>query len=204
MKKLHEAVLAEREKVIADLGQELKTSGKLEGMESFAKQACDQFRIVEEKFDTLHEILSKKLNAEELTYARYAGTAELVCSSVLDQLKFIAGLMKSASSIDEKHIADRLKEISKSKAQKEIDKKEINTLTERKNLKAGLVEKVDTILVQNEEMLTAVDKAIAEIASMKLDKGMTIKDPEIARKDLEDLLQRSRIQLAEASNAISV
>lgn len=201
MKRLHEEILAQREKAIADLGQELKAGRKIESLESFSKQACDQFRIVEEKFDTLHDILSKKLSAGELTYARYAGTAEQVCSSILDQLKLVAGLLKSAASIDERYIGERLKELGR-KPQKEIDKREAETLTERKNLKASQIETIDTILTQNEEALTEIDKAIATIAEMRLDKGATMKDLETSRKDLEELVRRARAQLAEAPNAI--
>ena len=190
IKRLHEFMAEEKSDTIAELGRELKNSKQMSGLENFANQANEQFRIVEGKFEILHDLLNKKLIRGELTYVRYAGTAEQVCFSLLDQLKLVTGLMKSADSIDEKYISSKLKELSR-KPKKENDQREVGTLTERKILKDNLIGKIDSIISQNETALTEIDKAIAMIAEMKLDKGKEITDLESSRKQLEELIGRA-------------
>ncbi len=138
--------------------------------------------MVQEKFSTMHEILDKKLNTGELTYARYAGTAEQVCVSVLDNLKYLMGLMKSVGAIGKRYSNSKLEE-------------------QREELSKTQLKKIDDLLIQNEEALAQLDNFIAAIADIRLDKGIALADLETARQGLEDMVRRAQSKLTMSSTS---
>lgn len=169
LKEYHETLIREREAALAELRSDLDKCLEIRELKNYAALANGQLKMVMKKIDTIHEILSKKLKTGELTYVRYAGTADQVCSSIIEQLGLIAGIMKSSPSIG------------------------------AKSIKEGLIGKIDFFLEQNESALTAVDSAIAMIAEMKLEKGAVLKDIESSRRELEALVIRTKARLSATS-----
>ena len=193
VKQLREVLLKQRENMLESLESELKECHSIEGVEQYADQGAEQFKMVKERFDNLQDILSEKLNQGELTFIRYAGTAEQVYLSVLDTLRTVVSLFKSISTIDENYIQMRLRELGKMKKLTKADEQEIATLNERKQLRDTQLEKINVFLTQNEEAMTEMNKAAVAIAEMKTDKSTVSVDIETARKELEELAKRANL-----------
>jgi len=193
VKQLREVLLKQRENMLESLESELKECHSIEGVEQYADQGAEQFKMVKERFDNLQDILSEKLNQGELTFIRYAGTAEQVYLSVLDNLRTVVSLFKSISTIDENYIQMRLRELGKMKKLTKADEQEIATLNERKQLRDTQLEKINVFLTQNEEAMTEMNKAAVAIAEMKTDKSTVSVDIETARKELEELAKRANL-----------
>jgi hypothetical protein len=72
-----------------------------ESIREFARQGQIQFLMVEERFQTVKNLLDRKLKKGEITYLRYLGASETVFIAVLDNLERAISLMKSSQAIDE-------------------------------------------------------------------------------------------------------
>ncbi len=77
----------------------LEECKSIKGMEAYAGQGVDQLRNVQVKFDNIRDLLNMKLRAGEISLGRFLGAAEQVNLRVLDNLKSMVGLLKSAGSI---------------------------------------------------------------------------------------------------------
>ncbi len=75
-------------------------------------QPVEQLDALLQKRQSLINVLQRRLDAGELTYARYLATSQQVYSSALDNLQEIALASESISSIDETYIDRRLAELA--------------------------------------------------------------------------------------------
>jgi hypothetical protein len=147
-----------------------------------------QLRAIQEKRDNLTEVLSRRLDAGELTYARYLTTAQQVYLSAVDNLHEVAIALKSISAIDEEYIDSRLDELNES-VNGEAAERERSSLEGRKVLRLSQENKVAELLGQNESAMTAMDRTATALADAPI--GRTPEDAEAAMSALEELAQRA-------------
>jgi len=169
------------------LEKELQESYQIKGLEEYAKQGIRQFGIIQENLASIQELLGLKLNQKELTFGRFLGSAEQVSLSVLDNLKDIVSLLKSAAAIKPDYIQDRLNALSKRNPRTEEDIKQQEALKERLQLRESQLQKINTLLTQNEEAMTEMGKISAAVAEWQTDRDFADIDFESAITRLHDL-----------------
>jgi hypothetical protein len=189
---LHKKIEAQKSAALEKIEQDLIHSQTVKGTEQFAEQGTAQFKMIQDCFENLRSILGEKLNAGELTYSRYLGTAEQVYLSVLDNLQNIATLLKSIRTIDRDYIEDRMSSMKALKKLTAADEQEMETLEKRAQLRDEQLKKIDTLLAHNEKALTELDQTTTSIASVQTSQGRAKVDLESAMKDLEELAKRSQ------------
>jgi hypothetical protein len=135
-------------------------------------------------------MLGEKLTPGELTYARYLGTAEQVYLSALDNLGAMAGLLRSAGAIDEPYVRQRMTQLQ---GQADVhSQRELQTLEQRLALRRTQLERVADLLARNEEAMTQMDVATAEIAAMRTGTKQASLDMETAMSELARLARRAK------------
>ncbi|HSR44336.1 MAG TPA: hypothetical protein VLT15_03780 [Acidimicrobiia bacterium] len=147
-----------------------------------------QLRALQEKRDNLAEVLGRRLDSGELTYARYLTTAQQVYLSALDNLREVAISLKSISTIDDGYIESRLEELVLN-GSGESTERERSSLEGRRALRQAQVRKVADLLSQNESAMTAMDKTATALADAPI--GRTPEDAEASMAALEELAQRA-------------
>ncbi len=147
-----------------------------------------QLRALQEKRDNLAEVLGRRLDSGELTYARYLTTAQQVYLSALDNLREVAISLKSISTIDDGYIESRLEELALN-GSGESTERERSSLEGRRALRQAQVRKVADLLSQNESAMTAMDKTATALADAPI--GRTPEDAEASMAALEELAQRA-------------
>lgn len=146
-----------------------------------------QLRAMRDKRNNLVDVLNRRLDAGELTYARYLTTAQQVYLSALDNLHEIAISLRGIGTIDRDYVETRLAELhsqSSDSAQSERASIEgrLELLTSQEN-------KVARLLAQNESGMTAMDRTATALADAPI--GRTPEDAEAAMAALEELAQRA-------------
>lgn len=192
IQQLREEMAKYRASLLENLRQELAECRTIKGAEEYANQGEEQFVQVKDKFEAFQEILSRKLDQGELTYARYLGTAEQVYLATLDNLRDIVNLIKSADAIDIEYVTRKLKEFEKAKNPKQDDLDEIAALKKSKDLYEKQMDLVNKLLARNEEALTQIDETTAKLAMEMKTSSEAKVDMETARKELEELARRAR------------
>ena len=192
VEKLHKKIEEQKEAALLKIERDLLHSQTVKGTEAFAEQGAAQFKMIQDCFENLRSILGEKLNAGELTYSRYLGTAEQVYLSVLDNLQNIATLFKSIRTIDRDYLEDRVSSLKAMKALSEADEQELETLEKRSRLREEQIKKIDMLLTHNEKALTELDQTTTSIAAVKTSQGRAKVDLESAMKELEELAKRSQ------------
>ena len=178
--------------LLKDLQRKLAEGQKIPGADAYAEQALQQFNMSAERFDNFQQLLTEKLDPMELTHGRYRVTAEQVHNSVLDNLERIAASFGSIRAIDPDYIDERLKLLSKLKVPLgDADSQEVETLEERKELRASQLDKVNTLLTYNEQAMTKLDTACTAVADTNTKKGRASIDLESAMAALGELSQRA-------------
>lgn len=148
-----------------------------------------QLRAIREKRDNLAEVLNRRLDAGELTYARYVTTAQQVYLAALDNLHEVAIALKSISTIDDDYIDGRLEELGSEDAIGAAAERERSSLEGRRALQQTQESKVAEMLAQNESAMTAMDGTATALANAPI--GRTPEDAEAAMAALEELAQRA-------------
>ena len=154
-------------------------------------QGAVQLKMLREKFENLSEIMKRRLNAGELTYARYLGMAEQVYLSALDNLNEVAVALRSISTIDPDYIQSRLRELSSSEQGAGEQHEESTALQERGNLYDEQQQRVTKLVAQNETAMTVLDKTATALAETKTGKGQASMDAEAAIAELERLAKQA-------------
>ncbi len=194
IEELREKLQNARRRVRDTIRQDLEALGdKISGAEGIADQGADQMRLAKEKNDALDTLLKQKLSADELTFARFMGTAEQLYFSVLDNVRRVTDLLRSVESIDLARIEKRLREISKHKTPNGDDGKEKVALEGQKNLRQEQLDRIGTLLRENEEALTQFDRTTAAVASMETSKARDASvGLETVMEDLQRLVNRTK------------
>ncbi len=152
-----------------------------------------QLEAVTQKRDNLAAILLRRMDAGEMTYARYLATTEQVYRATLDNLHEVAIAVKSISAIDDEYIDGRLGELGS--ADSEAAARERESLTGRRNLGVRQRARIAELLAQNEAGMTAIDETAGALADAPI--GRTPEDAEAAMEALTELAERAGRYVAE-------
>ncbi len=169
---------------------------KLEALESDLRgigsnQGFEQLRLLGEKLDTFTEVLKRRLNAGELTFARYLGTAEQVYLAAIDNLNDISVALTSVRTIDADYIEFRLAELRAQPRAGDDCRKERESLEERKALLERQLHKVAKLFAKNESAMTALDSTASVLADTRMGRGHASMETEQAMAELEELANRT-------------
>lgn len=151
------------------------------------KRPAQQLRALRDKRNNLVDVLNRRLDAGELTYARYLTTAQQVYLAALDNLHEAAISIRSISTIDRDYIETRLDDLDSPSSD--------SAQTERISLEGRLAlltaqeGKVARLLAQNESGMTAMDRTATALGDAPI--GRTPADAETAMAALEELAQRA-------------
>jgi DNA-binding transcriptional MerR regulator len=151
------------------------------------KRPVHQLGAMRDKRNNLVDVLNRRLDAGELTYARYLSTAQRVYLSALDNLHEAAISLRSISTIDREYIETRLDELKSLTSD--------NAQSERASLEGRLAlltsqeDKLARLLAQNESGMTAMDRTATALADAPI--GRAPADAEAAMEALEELAQRA-------------
>ncbi len=182
----------QQQKILINLKRDLAQYKSIKGLENYSEQAVKQFEKIQKKFNSLKRLLSEKYDVKELTYARYFGTAEQVYLSTLDNLTDIMNTLESVSSIDLNYLNERFECLNSLEVLEEADKREIETLNKRRELRKQQLEKINELLTLNEEAMTQIDLSLAAISEAKTKLGRASMDMETARQELQELIRRTK------------
>jgi hypothetical protein len=156
-----------------------------------SEQAIDQLRLLGEKLDTFTEVLKRRLNAGELTFVRYLGTAEQVYLAAIDNLQDVSVALTSVRTIDKEYIESRLTEIRARAPDDSGRREELASLEERRALLDRQHDKVAKLLAKNESAMTALDNTAAVLADTRMARGHASMETEQAMRELEELANRT-------------
>ena len=146
-----------------------------------------QLKAISEKRDSLVGVLNKRLEAGEMTYARYLSTAQQVYLAGLENLHEVAVAEQSVSAIDDEYIAQRLKDLAAE--DDEASTKERASLEDRRMLRETQEKKVSDLLAQNEAAMTALDMTATALADATI--GRQPQDAAAAMEALQEMADRA-------------
>jgi len=150
-------------------------------------RAAHQLNAIQEKRDSLIEVLNRRLEAGEMTYARYLSTAQQVYLAALENLHEVAVAEQSVSAIDDDYIARRLDELA---AQDDDSATaERGSLEDRRALLGSQEQKIADLLAQNESAMTLLDRTSTALADAPI--GRQPKDAEAAMEALQEMADRA-------------
>jgi len=152
-------------------------------------QPTEQLDALLQKRQSLINVLQRRLDAGELTYARYLATSQQVFSSALDNLHEVAVAYESISTIDETYIDRRLTELATDDSDVHAAERERATLERRRELRGTQRRKIAQLLAQNESALTALDRTTTALADVPI--GKKPEDADAAMAALEELADRT-------------
>lgn len=162
-----------------------RLTADLAGLED--DRASNQLDALLEKRASLVGVLERRLDAGELTFARYMTTAQQVYIAALENLHEVAVASHSISAIDEDYIARRLAELEEAEGGSAESERE--SLQSRRELRASQERKVAELLAQNEAAMTAIDRTATSLADAPI--GRTPEDAQAAMSALEELAARA-------------
>ena len=142
------------------------------------------------KLEGLTEVLRKRLNAGEMTYSRYLGTAHSVYSGGVDKLREVVIALQSVRNIDETYINRRLGELRQDGDAEKVQE-EISTLENRLALRERQITRVEKVLTQNETAMTALDSTATALANAPIGREHADADTDAAVAELEALAVRA-------------
>jgi hypothetical protein len=165
--------------------------GRLEGeLERLgAGQAVEQLRLLREKRDNLSLVLKQRMDAGELTYGRYAGSAQKVYEAAVEGLQEVAVALQSVSTIDVDYIDEQLA-VLLSDDDDDVAGDVSASLAERKGMFEGQHQRVARLLAQNERSMTVIDRTATALADIPTGKRHT-EDADRAIAELEQLAERA-------------
>jgi len=146
-----------------------------------------QLKSLEEKRDNLVEVLNRRLEAGELTYARYLSTAQRVYMAALDNLSEVAVAERSISAIDSEYIDSRLGELAE--LDTESARAERASLSDRQALREDQERRVADLLAQNESAMTTIDRTATALADVPI--GKQAQDADEAIAALREMAERA-------------
>ena len=152
-------------------------------------QPTEQLDALLQKRQSLINVLQRRLDAGELTYARYLSTSQQVFSSALGNLHEVAVANESISTINETYIDRRLAELANDDSDVESAERERATLERRREMRTSQRRRIAQLLAQNESALTALDRTTTALADVPI--GKKPEDAEAAMAALEELADRA-------------
>ena len=160
---------------------------ELEGSDS--GQALKQIDSFNAKYKNFVDVLKNKFDPSELTYNRYLSIAEQVFLGGIDALEDAAAALKSVSAIDVKHIEESIQELTGDSSPQA--RAHMEALQARLEVRDQQLQRVQSLLLSNEQALTELDVVAAKIASIDTKQGQSRIDLEDAMSELQRLIQRA-------------
>jgi hypothetical protein len=179
--------LARRAALENDRSQLIALAKELEALPD--PRPARQLKAIQEKRRGLVDVLGKRLDAGEMTFARYLDSVEQVCSSVIANLGEVALALRSISALDEQYVDTRLAEIHAEASESAAAAREKTSLEDRRALQDAQEQKVADLLAQNEAAMTAIDRTTTALADAPI--GRPVEDAEEAMTALEELAARA-------------
>lgn len=177
--------------LIDNIERGLRSCAGADGLDRTAKTGIAQLKSIRIKLDNVKELLGMKLRPNEITYGRFMGAAEQVSLSVLDNLNTVAGILKSATSIDLSYIHGRLREIDQSPQAGPEALDQRRSLEQRLDLWNRQVKKIDRLMAGNEAAMTEMETISAAIAQWPQDRKFSNSDIESAIAQLHALASQA-------------
>lgn len=146
-----------------------------------------QLKAIQEKRDSLVGVLNSRLEAGEMTYARYLSTAQQVYLAALDNLHEVSVAEQSVSAIDDDYIAQRLDELADQDNEAAIAER--GSLEDRRALLDTQDKKIADLLAQNESAMTVLDRTATALADAPI--GRQPQDAEAAMAALQEMADRA-------------
>jgi hypothetical protein len=146
-----------------------------------------QLKAIQEKRDSLVGVLNSRLEAGEMTYARYLSSAQHVYLATIENLHEVAVAEQSVSAIDDEYIDERLEELADQEG--ETATAERTSLEDRRSLRKTQEKKVAGLLAQNETAMTVLDRTATALADANI--GRKPQDAEAAMKALQEMADRA-------------
>ena len=179
-------------KQIRDMIEQRNEEKRMEVKESLEKlgirQGANQFNELLETFNTLIDVLGKKFKVTEMAYMKYYVVSQQLLEAAMNNLSGIILIKTNLRSMDPSILKRRIKDLQNSKD--ELDKEEVKTLTERLELYDSESEKIERLIVQNEQAITQMVKTTQALASIDtIDEAGKLKLEE-AMVELRNAVQR--------------
>ncbi|MEM7253882.1 MAG: hypothetical protein AAF493_20885 [Pseudomonadota bacterium] len=179
-----------RARDIQQLSEALKSVRGTPGIEQLGLQLNDQLQSAGKSYASFHELLDQKFSVNEVTHGRYAKSADQVFLAVLDDLQKGGAMMKGLGAIDVDTVRAQLRMLERKEAPDEAQARELETLRERIQIHEDGVSKVRALMSSNEEALTKLTLAGAEMAKLETEAGRSELGTDDAIKQLEVLAER--------------
>ena len=172
---------------LPEVGEEemAQLTAELEGLDD--PRPANQLKAIQEKRDNLVEVLNRRLEAGELTYARYLSTAQQVYLAALDNLSEVAVALRSISAIDNEYIDSRLEDLADQEG--ETADAERASLNDRRSLREGQEKRIADLLAQNESAMTLIDRTATALADAPI--GKEPQDADAAMAALREMAERA-------------
>lgn len=148
-----------------------------------------QLKAIQEKRSGLVDVLGRRLDAGEMTFARYLDSVEQVCSSVIGNLGEVVVALRSITAIDENYVDIRLAELDEEASESSAAVREKASLEDRRAMQEAQERKVADLLAQNEAAMTAIDRTTTALADAPI--GRDPEDMEETMAALEELAKRA-------------
>jgi hypothetical protein len=152
-------------------------------------QPAEQLAALQQKRQSLVNVLERRLDAGELTYSRYLATSQQVYNAALHNLHEVAVASESISTIDEAYIDRRIAELADDDSDDVAVARERATLEQRRELRTSQRRKIAQLLAQNESALTALDRTTTALADVPI--GKRPEDADAAMAALDELADRA-------------
>lgn len=205
LQSLNAAIAQERDARLHNLETELRNcEAHINGCDRFAGQAMRQLAKGGEKLESFYVLLNKKLNPEELMAMRVSGTVQQVYVCILDNLRQVVALLQAVSTIDEAEITARVAQLQKKENMTLLEQREMKTLKEQWELRKSKLEEAATLLTENEEALTELDRTAGMIAELETGTREAPLTMEQARKELAGIVRRSAARIASTAAGINL
>ncbi|NKC13162.1 MAG: hypothetical protein GKR94_13465 [Gammaproteobacteria bacterium] len=155
-----------------------------------ATQAVGQLRGLREKLAALTAVVERRLNAGELTFGRYRGTAEQVYLSAIDNLHEVAVALTSIRSIDAHALSAREAALA-GRGTGSAQQRELESVRQRLQLFERQTVRVSELLADNEAAMTALSNTAGALAEVRTQRGHASIDVNTAMAELEALAARA-------------
>ena len=148
------------------------------------QKAWNQYKELKQRFSNFLDVLSRKLNVEEMTYKRYKKIAEEVYMSGMKNLEKIAD---GFQFIDTEDMGKMKKQATESGGEESI------AINKRLALYEEEMNKIKNIYIENEQAITQMDEAIFSLNNLETqgkDEAMDMKD---SMTELEEWTRRVKL-----------
>ncbi len=184
----------EKRAKVDSIGGELKRYDHLEGAGPLVLQGVEQFTRARQKYDNLNALIQARLGSGDLSIGRVLGAAERVYMSVLDNLDRIRHILESVSTIDPHYIRARMKHLTGLKKPTDADRQEMETLNARLKLRSEQLGRINELLTVNEQAMTRLEEATAQLAAAHTEDSETMVDAEASIARLKELTRSAPVE----------